>query len=144
VEHETGAGPSATDRSKQFLTALALVRLAAGGASLVRPEVLARVLGVDSASARRTGFVAQMFAGREIAIGVGGLYAAYRGGPAVRPWLAAALFSDAVDAVALVGAARNQGLAPVRTYGVAAGAVASVAGAAVTLWTLRNLGKRST
>ena len=138
MQHESGVGSSVTDRSKQFLTALAVVRLAAGGATLAKPAILAQGLGVDSASARRTGFVAQMFAGREIGLGLGTLYAARRGGPALRPWLVASMFADTLDAVALVGAARKEGLAPIRSYAVALGAAGAVVGAAATLWTLRN------
>ena len=138
MELERGIGSSVTDRSKQFLTALALVRLTAGAVSLARPAVLARGLGVDSGSARRTGFVAQMFGSREIGLGLGTLYAARRGGPALGPWLVASIFADSLDAAALVTAARKEGLAPIRSYAAAAGAAAAAVGAAATLWTLRN------
>jgi hypothetical protein len=138
VNHESDAGSSVTDRSKQFLAALALVRLAAGGVSLLTPTVLAKGLGVDSASAGRTAFVAQLFGSREIALGLGTLYASARKPETLRPWLVASMFADAVDAAALVSGARKGGLAPVRSYGVAVGASGAVVGAAATLWTLRN------
>jgi hypothetical protein len=141
VAHESGAVTNGTDRSKQYLAGLAAVRLVAGAVSLARPAVLARGLGVDSASARRTAFVARMFASREIGLGLGTLYAATRGGPAVRPWLAASILADASDAVALVSAVRTDRLAPVRGYALAIGAAGAVVGTALTFWTLRHSGQ---
>jgi hypothetical protein len=141
VNHESNAGSSVTDRSKQFLAALALVRLAAGGVSLLTPSVLAKGMGVDSASAGRTAFVAQMFGSREIALGLGTYYAATRKPETLRPWLVASMFADTLDAAALISGARKGGLSAIRGYGGAVGAVGAVVGSAATLWTLRNVGK---
>jgi hypothetical protein len=138
VDHESSAGSSVDERSKQFLAALALVRLAAGGVSLLKPTVLAKGLGVDSASAGRTAFIAQLFGSREIAIGLGTYYAATRKPETLRPWLVASMFTDSLDAVSVISAARKGTLGPVRSYGVAVAAVGAVAGGLATLWTLRN------
>jgi hypothetical protein len=106
--------------------ALAAGRVAIGGAVFVRPTVLARGLGVDSATAERTAWLARMFAVRDLALGVGVLWTAgraKRGGAvelvgeallgrgvdtALKELLLLGALSDAGDALA-VGAALRQG-----------------------------------
>jgi hypothetical protein len=72
---------------------------------LVRPRMVPRMLGVDSASAARTGWVVQMLGARELALGLGTL-AALRASDsrASRLWVAGGALCDTVDALALSGA----------------------------------------
>lgn len=88
---------------------LALGRTGAGAVMVVRPRLLAQVLGVDSASAARTAWLAQMLGAREVALGLGTLVA-LRSGPAPsgRTWIAAGALCDAADVLA-VGAAVARG-----------------------------------
>lgn len=98
---------------------LAVARIAFGAVVLARPAMLARGMRVDSATARRTTWLARMFASREIALGAATLLA-LRGDGNHRPWLAANAAIDALDAAALLVAARQR----------QAGAAAAIAGAA--------------
>jgi hypothetical protein len=110
---------------------LALGRTAIGVSLLARPELLVRGLGGDSGTARRTGWLARMFAVREVALGVGTLVALRPGTadrPAARVWLAASAVTDAVDAGAMVAAVRaRQVSVPVALLGAgtATGSVAA-------------------
>jgi hypothetical protein len=101
-------------------------RVAVGAAVLARPEVLARGLRVDTATARRTAWLARMFAVRDLALGAGALHALTRGGRA-RPWLLLSALADAVDAVALAGAVRQRRVAAPPAVLAAGMAVSSVA-----------------
>jgi hypothetical protein len=99
-------------------------RLVLGGGLLAAPTTAARLLGVDSASAKRMAFLARMAAIRDMGLGVGTL--ASRGTPQVALWLGVAAAADAVDAL-VVGAATKQGA----TRGIVAlGTVAGAAAAA--------------
>src|SRR5262249_58273041 len=106
--------------------ALAAARVAAGAALLTRPDALARALRVDSATARRTTWLARMAGARDLAVGAGTLFALTRGGGA-RSWLLASAASDAADAAVLTGALREKQVAAVPALlvgGLAAGAAA--------------------
>jgi hypothetical protein len=108
-------------------------RIAVGAAVLARPEMLARGLRVDAATARRTVWLTRMFAARDLALGAGTLFALTRGGQP-RPWLVASAVADAVDAAALAAALRqHQVSAPPAALvaGVAAGSAAVHLAAAV-------------
>jgi hypothetical protein len=109
---------------------LALGRTAIGLSVLARPELLVRGLGGDSGTARRTGWLARMFAVREIALGAGTLVALRPGAAdrsAARLWLVASAVTDAVDAAAMVAAIRaGQVAVPAALLG-AGTATASVA-----------------
>ena len=131
MEHQTDAGSTGTDRSRQIVLAVALLRLAVGAVSSVQPTALPRSLGIDSATAGRAAFITRMFASREIALALGAGWTVARGGSASRPWLLAAALADGTDAVTLVAAARNGRVAKLPSYAAAAGAVAAVAAA---LW----------
>jgi hypothetical protein len=103
---------------------LAAARTAIGVAVLARPTVLARGLRVDSGTARRTAWLARLFAGREIALGASTLIALTRGRD-TRLWLAANAVTDAMDSAALALAVRH------RQVGLLA-AAAGIAGAATS------------
>lgn len=101
-------------------------RVALGTAFLVAPVASTRVLGLDSATAKRVTFLARMAAARDIGLGAGTLSA----GPtrAAVPWLLAGAGADLVDATVLVGALRK-GVA--RGLPAAAITVGAVAGAGI-------------
>lgn len=92
---------------RQTATAFGAVRCVLGTAMLVRPALLARVLGVDEATTRRTGWVTQMVGAREVALGVGTLAAVRSCGP-LAPWFGAQAAADAGDALAIGLALRRQ------------------------------------
>lgn len=120
-------------RSRRARTGAAVVgvlRVGAGLGMALRPETVPRILGVDTVSARRMGWLVQMCAARDAAIGAGGLHAAVTGRD-VRPWLLAQAFSDAGDAVAVGLALRRRQVAPVRALAVGAAAVAGMVGGLV-------------
>lgn len=100
--------------SQRFARSLAvstgIFRMTAGPVLIARPEALAQRLGVDSITARRTGWLTRLLAGRETALGLGTLHAAITGRP-VRPWLAAQAVCDATDAAALLLAAKSRHVA---------------------------------
>jgi hypothetical protein len=102
------------------LIALATGRIAVGATVFARPTLLAKGMGVDSATAERTAWVARMFAARDLALGLGLLWTLNRsqrgrvaellGGtdPALREMLLLGVLSDLGDAVAVAGALRSR------------------------------------
>lgn len=105
---------------------LATGRTAAGAAILALPVLSARLLGADSATAKRVSWLTRMMAVRDAAIGVGGLAAA-RGTGSATPWIVAGAVSDAVDAIVLGQALRQgrvKGLTATAAVPLAAGAAA--------------------
>ena len=109
------------------LEALGWLRIAIGTGLVARPALLPRTLGVDMATARQVGWAGAMVGARDIALGAGLVTAARRGSDC-RPWLLAAAFSDAIDALAFSGAVLRGSAAPVTGLGgavVAAGGVAT-------------------
>jgi len=101
-------------------------RTAAGAAMLALPVLSARLLGADSATAKRVSWLTRMMAVRDAAIGAGGLAAA-RGTGSPGPWLIAGAVSDAVDAIVLTQALRQgraKGLTATAVVPVAAGSAA--------------------
>lgn len=95
--------PSSTN---ELLDGLGAGRTAAGAVLVAAPALCLRLLGTDSATARRVTWLTRMMGVRDGAIGVGALVAARRGNPL--PWVVAGAVSDAVDTLAL-GAAVKQG-----------------------------------
>jgi len=85
---------------------LALGRTVAGAALLAAPVLGLRLLGADSATAKRVTFLTRMMAVRDAAIGAGALAAA-RGHGSPVPWIIAGAASDAVDTVVLTQALRE-------------------------------------
>jgi hypothetical protein len=92
---------------RQLARLFAAGRMAIGAAVAARPEVLARGFRVDSATARRTAWLARMFGVRDMVLGAGTLFSLGRSG-APGPWLLASAVSDAGDAAALTGAIRRR------------------------------------
>ena len=87
---------------------VAVGRLTAGAVLLTRPQLLPRLVGIDSATAGRTSWLVQMLGAREIALGLGTLHELRRGDTrASRLWLTAGLISDATDALVVAAAVRR-------------------------------------
>ena len=106
---------------------LALARTAAGTTMVVRPRILPQALGLDSATAARTAWVVQMLGAREIALGLGTFTALRRPDRAdSRLWIAGGVLSDAVDAVAVVGALLQGRVSKGAGLGLVAMAVSAV------------------
>jgi hypothetical protein len=81
-------------------------RIAIGAALLVKPDlVTGRWVGpvADTPGGR---VLAVTFGARDLAVGAGAAYALHSGRSA-RPWLLAAVFTDAVDAIATAAAVRS-------------------------------------
>jgi hypothetical protein len=79
---------------------LGAARTLVGAIVLARPALLASALGIDASAAQRTAWLARMFGGRDVALGIGTLAGS-------RGCLAAAAAGDAIDAAALIGALRS-------------------------------------
>lgn len=85
---------------------LALGRVGAGASMVVRPKALPQLMGLDSATATRSAWAVQMLGIRDLALGVGTLVALRdQDRRSARTWLTLGLVCDAVDALALGGAA---------------------------------------
>ena len=122
-------GALATVAERATPAQLAVGRAGAGAVMVVRPRLLPRVLGVDSATATRVAWSVQMLGARELALGLGTLVAAQ--GPdrrGARLWFAAGVLCDAVDVLAVTGA-----LLRGRVSKGAGTAVLAVAAAAVAI-----------
>jgi hypothetical protein len=114
-----GLNPEAVGR------ALAVSRIGAGTAFLVAPRVLFGLfLRVRPPSDEAVAAV-RMFAGRDVALGLGALLAARRGPGRVRGWLEAGALADASDVLAFAPASA---LRPAARWGVV-----TIAGAAAAL-----------
>lgn len=97
-------------------------RLLLGGGFLVAPVASTRVLGVDTATAKRVSFLAQMMAARDMAIGAG-TAASSTGGRNPAGWLLAGAVADATDAVVIAGALRSGRARGPVAAGIVGGAV---------------------
>jgi hypothetical protein len=111
--------------SRDVALTLGAGRCLLGAAFLAAPVFSVRVLGVDTASAKRVTFVARMLAARDLALGAGTLGGATRGRPA--GWLVAGAAADAADAVLIVAALRTGQARGWPAAAIAAGAVAAAA-----------------
>lgn len=105
---------------------IAVGRVSAGVVLLVRPTLLPRLLGVDSATARRLSWLGRMAGARDLALGVGQLQAAATGAP-TSGWVVAGAACDTADAVVLSEAASRGHVR--RTTGVLMAASALVCAA---------------
>ncbi|HSP36259.1 MAG TPA: hypothetical protein VLR26_00720 [Frankiaceae bacterium] len=107
------------------IVALAAGRAVIGSAVFLRPTLLVKGLGGDSATAERTAWLARMFAVRDFALGVGVLWALNRSrrgraatllgaglDPMLRELLLLGVLCDAGDAVAVAGALRGGHVRP--------------------------------
>jgi hypothetical protein len=110
-----------TPEADALAVQLSAGRTGAGAVILALPVLSARLLGADSATAKRVSWLTRMMAVRDAAIGAGGLAAA-RGKSSAAPWLIAGAVADTVDAVVLTQA-RRQG----RVKGLTAAAVVPIA-----------------
>ena len=120
-------------RARTIAKQVAYGRIAIGAALLVKPDLVPAAGSARSPSRRAAGVLAVTFGARDLAVGAGAAYALHSGGSA-RPWLLAATFTDAVDAVA-TAAARRSLPSP---GGPGTVALAGV-GAAVGAWTASQL-----
>ena len=100
---------------------IGLGRVAIGIGFLADPVTSVRVLGVDTASAKRMSFLARMTAGRDIVLGAGTLAA--RTPSAQAGWLAAGAVADGIDAVVIGACLRSGTLRGAPAAGIAVGAV---------------------
>ncbi len=128
------AGPGGTAPVGRLGVAFGVLRCGIGAVMLADPPRLARVLGVDTVTARQTGWLTMMIGGRELALGVGTLLALGGGGRGGRSWYAAQAVADGGDAVALALAIRaNRVSTPVGVLIVAT----AVGGSALDVIALR-------
>lgn len=95
-------------------------------AILAAPVAAARLLGADTATARRVTWLTRMMGVRDAALGVGALASARRGRGAAG-WLLGGAVSDAVDAVVLAGAIKQGRIRGVVPSAIVAGAAATAA-----------------
>ena len=105
-------------------------RAALGAGLLLAPRSLGRALFRG-----RVGDQAQvalrLFAGREIALGLGTALAARRSGPGLRGWVEAGALADAADVAAMA-------FAPAVTLRPSTRLAGTLAGTSATLWALRT------
>lgn len=123
--------------------AVLATRLGAGRAAiaaliLAAPTVSVRLLGTDTATARRASWLTRMMGVRDGAIGAGALAAGRSSASGAVPWLLAGAAADAVDAVVLAGALRQRRIKGVLPRAVVGLAAATAAVGAVTAVRLRG------
>ena len=80
--------------------AIGIGRVAIGTAFGLAPEFGVRLIGADTATARRVTWLSRMVAGRDVALGVGTVAGSRRGGGSA--WVLAGAFADAVDTAAVI------------------------------------------
>jgi peptide-methionine (R)-S-oxide reductase len=119
-------------------TGIGAARVAVGVTFMVAPITSVRVLGMDTATAKRVTHLARMAAVRDIALGAGALAGARRGEGA--GWLLAGAGADAADAALIASALRTGKARGLVASGIALGALAS---AAVGVWAASGLARRS-
>lgn len=125
-EEQAAQGLSAPQRLLSAVRAVGMLRTLIGVGALAAPQSVGRVLLAEPhhAGAR---VLLRMFAGREIALGVGQLLAARRGPAAARGWIEAGALADGVDVIALAGSGRA--LRPWPRWGGAASALSATVAA---------------
>ncbi len=141
VTKDYEAGAHLVSSGRKFLPSVQVVaaaigfgRVAIGTAFLLAPTFSVRMLGVDSATAKRMAFLARMTAARDIALGAGTLHAGT--GRRAVPWLLAGAGADLVDAAAIAAALKS---GPARGPRAAGTVVGAAAVAAVGTWTALEL-----
>jgi hypothetical protein len=118
--------------------ALGAMRLAVGGTFFSAPVTSLRLMGVDTATARRVTWLARMTAARDTAVGAGMLATVSRGRSG-SGWLLAGAFCDAVDAAVLAAALRARRAGG---FGAVAMVGAAAASAAVGVWAAAATARR--
>jgi hypothetical protein len=122
----SGGFPGAALDARRIGVGSGALRVAVGVGFLAAPVVSTRVLGLDSATAKRVAFLARMTAVRDVVLGAGTL--ASTGHPrALRSWLVAGAVADVADSAVIAGAVRSRVAGGVPALAIATGA----AGAAV-------------
>lgn len=121
------------DLARRAATALAAGRCVLGLSGLLAPRWLARRLFSPADPAPATVSVLRMFAGRDLALGLGALLGARERDSALRRWTEAGVVADAADVVAFAAGRRAMGSRRYPAAVVAAGAVAT------GLWAARRL-----
>lgn len=134
VSSQAGSGRGLVPSAQQVATGIGLGRVLIGATFLAAPRLSVRLLGVDSASAKRMAFLARMAAARDIGLGAGTLDAGP--GRAAVPWLLAGAACDVVDAAAITGATRSGITRGAPAVGTALGALGV---AAAALWAVSEL-----
>lgn len=142
TEYYEQIGSSVSFLSKVTLTpenvvvGIGVGRLVLSGAMLAAPGLSLRILGTDTATAKRVTHLARMTAVRDIGLGAGTLAA----GPtrAAVPWLLAGAAADAVDAAVVAGALRRGRVRGVAALGLVIGAAGAAAVAARAALQLRD------
>lgn len=105
--------------------AIGLGRVGIGAIFFAAPVTALRIVGADSATAKRVTWLSRMTAARDGVLGVGTAQATAAGGGA--GWLLAGAVSDAVDAVALAQAIRERRAGGIGAVGMVAAAVGTSA-----------------
>lgn len=113
-------------------------RAVIGVGLLIAPVAGARLLGTDTATARRVEWLSRMLAVRDGALGVGALVAARRSPAEAVPWLLAGAAADLVDAAVMTGAVRRGRLKGPLPRAIAALAGGTAVFGAVTALRLRR------
>lgn len=126
---------SATSAGRLAVT-LASARVVIGAAALAAPVSSLRLLGADTGTARRVGWLTRMTGVRDAVLGTGALTA--DGGRPRAAWLLGGAAADAADAVIMLAALRSGRLRGVVPSAVAAGAVVAAAGGAGEALRLRG------
>ncbi|MFO8076967.1 MAG: hypothetical protein ACQETV_04045 [Actinomycetota bacterium] len=105
-------------------------RAALGAGLLLAPRTLGRLL-LRGRVGDQAQVALRLFAGRELALGLGAAVAARRNAPGLRGWVEAGAVADAADVTAMV-------LAPSGTLRTAARLGGALAGTSATAWALRT------
>jgi hypothetical protein len=124
----SGSGQRRLPRADAVAAALGAGRLAVGVAFLAAPHASVRILGVDTATAKRMTVLARMTAARDIGLGAGALSTS---GRARSGWLLAGAGADAVDAAAIrtalrAGQARGAAATAIAAFAAGSGVVGAV------------------
>jgi hypothetical protein len=117
--------------------ALCLGRTAIATQLLLAPAAATRLVGLDTGTGRRVSWLTRMMAVRDVALGIGGLLAARRGGDPT-PWVLGGAAADAVDAAVLAHALRSRRLRGAVPALATVGAASVAALGAVTAVRLRR------
>lgn len=117
--------------------AIGLSRTLIGATFLAAPVPALRMLGVDTATAKRMTWLSRMAAARDGVLGAGTLMSSANGRGSA-PWLLAGAVADAADAAAIAAALRTRKVAGIGAIGMVGAAGAA---AAVGLWAAASAGK---
>jgi hypothetical protein len=137
--HSTGDDEQA---GRAVAVAIGAGRMLVGAAFAANPIQSMRFLGVDTATAARLQWLAQMTAARDLALGAGTVVSAITGRGS-EAWLVAGAACDLADGAALTAALTRKQVSLVPATGVIAIAVAASATALFDVWRRRQTSSRS-